>query len=78
MFCWIAKYLRTGEVVTFSNRRMLHGRGQFHATKGGKRHLQGAYINIDEFKSMATVLANITGTRKLPGHVGNGDCTVYE
>ena len=57
---------------------MLHGRGQFRSTSGGKRHLQGAYINIDEFKSMANVLANITGQHKAHGHVGNGDSTACE
>lgn len=50
--------LKPGDLVMFNNRRMLHGREAF-GIKGASegdgeataRHLQGCYINIDEYKS---------------------------
>jgi hypothetical protein len=62
----------TGEIATFNQRRVLHGRTAFHSTAGGMRHLQGAYVNIDEFKSALSVLAVRFG-KPLPGSVGNAD-----
>jgi hypothetical protein len=67
--------LATGQVLTFNNRRMLHGREAF--AHGGARHLQGVYVNIDEFKSKHRVLAasfgGQTGPLPPPRHVGNQD-----
>jgi alpha-ketoglutarate-dependent taurine dioxygenase len=39
--------LKPGQMVVFNNRSILHGREPFSAEKG-VRHLQGAYVNIDE------------------------------
>ena len=38
------------DLLIFNNRRLLHNRKEFELN-GGQRHLQGCYINIDEFKS---------------------------
>lgn len=67
--------LNPGEALTFNNRRMVHGRAAYFATRGGKRHLQGAYVNIDEFKSKLGVLATQLGVPVPRGHVGNSDHT---
>jgi len=40
--------LREGEVMVFNNRRLLHGRTAFDPTSGD-RHLQGCYIDMDDF-----------------------------
>lgn len=44
----------TGDIVTFANTRVLHGRVGFVATSS--RHLQGGYINWDEIRSRRRVL----------------------
>lgn len=46
--------LRPGEMACFNNRRVLHARDGFKSNNG-ERHLQGCYVNIDEFKSEALV-----------------------
>ena len=43
---------------------------------GGKRHLQGAYVNIDEFKSRLNVLATRQAAPR-PTRVGNSDVTPF-
>ena len=68
--------LLPGQLISFNNRRILHGRNSF-SSKGGVRHLQvhttdnnshhhcilqGAYINIDEYNSKFHVLNEIFGT----------------
>jgi len=47
--------LRPGECVIFNNRRVLHGRRQFEATKG-ERWLKGTYFDTDVFQSRLRVL----------------------
>jgi gamma-butyrobetaine dioxygenase len=47
--------LRSGEIVGFDNRRVLHGRSGFAG--GGARHLQGCYIDMDAIVSTATLAA---------------------
>ena len=47
--------LKPGEVACFNNRRILHAREGFKLKNDGERHLQGCYLNIDEFKSEALV-----------------------
>lgn len=42
--------LKPGEILTFNNRRILHGRNAF-ISMNGSRHFQGCYVNTDEFKS---------------------------
>jgi len=64
--------LLPGQVLSFNNRRILHGRNSFYSKeRGGVRHLevtnllnaltlsqllQGVYVNIDEFNSKFHVL----------------------
>jgi hypothetical protein len=51
--------LTAGDIITFNNRRVLHGRRPFASTDRTtpRRHLQGVYVNIDEFKSKYQVLS---------------------
>ncbi len=42
--------LKPGEMMTFDNRRVLHGRDAFEAGTGA-RHLQGCYVDHDEVNS---------------------------
>lgn len=42
--------LKPGELATFNNRRVLHGRASFDE-KSGERYLQGCYIDADDFCS---------------------------
>lgn len=63
--------LQPGDILTFNNRRMLHGRSAFQRTGPGNRHLQGTYVNIDEFKSAAEVLCREFGG--IVKRVGNRD-----
>lgn len=56
-----AKYLLTfklvpGEMVTFDNRRILHGREAFDPASG-RRHLHGCYVDRGEFNSRLRLLA---------------------
>ncbi|PNH47834.1 hypothetical protein VD0004_g512 [Verticillium dahliae] len=46
----IRRRLREGDCVVFDNRRVLHGRTAFDPASGG-RHLRGAYVGIDEWRS---------------------------
>ena len=49
--------LQPGDCVVFNQRRMLHGRRAFRAPAGGgRRSLQGCYVNADEWKSRLRVL----------------------
>ena len=51
--------LKPGDVLTFNNHRVLHGRRAFCTASGTtpRRHLQGVYVNIDEFRSKHEVLS---------------------
>ena len=42
--------LTPGDLIVFNNRRMSHARNPF-SLNGGERHLQGCYVNIDDFRS---------------------------
>ncbi|XP_067681467.1 gamma-butyrobetaine dioxygenase-like [Haliotis asinina] len=64
--------LEEGDLITFNNRRILHGRHHYDA-KSGDRHLQGCYVQIDEFKSQVQVCSNTVGNGKLATRVGNLD-----
>ena len=46
-----------GEVVTFNNSRVLHGRSSFIVNKKTKRYLQGFYLDWDVIYSRLRVLA---------------------
>ena len=64
--------LLTGYCMTTNNHRMFHGRKEMHLN-GGQRHLQGSYVNIDDFKSVVLALCNIQGRPLKRYRQGNGD-----
>ncbi len=43
--------LKPGDILTFSNRRMLHGRMPFVQQPGAVRHLEGCYVAAEDFIS---------------------------
>ena len=47
---------KTGEMVTFNNLRVLHGRTAFGRDLKGERLVQGAYLDWDEVRSRIRVL----------------------
>lgn len=47
--------MRAGEMVTFDNRRILHGRTEFDPSSG-RRHLHGCYVDRGEFESRLRTL----------------------
>jgi gamma-butyrobetaine dioxygenase len=47
--------LHPGDVMCFDNYRVLHGRGEFDPNSG-PRHLQGCYIDRDDFLSRIRTL----------------------
>jgi gamma-butyrobetaine dioxygenase len=66
--------MEEGELMTFNQRRMLHGRRAF-SSEAGIRHFQGCYLNIDEYMSRLRVLEAAHGGTS--GHLdllpaGNG------
>lgn len=64
--------LQPGDLLIFNNRRMVHSRTALKLN-GGQRHLQGAYVNIDDFKSEVLSHCHMYG-RPLPKlRVGNND-----
>ena len=46
----------SGDVITFDNRRVLHGRSSFVLTTSEDRHLEGAYLDWDEARSRMRVI----------------------
>ena len=46
-----------GDVVTFNNSRVLHGRSAFKITQASNRYLQGFYMDWDALYSRMRVLA---------------------
>ena len=64
--------LKPGDLVAFNNHRILHGRQEFKLN-GGMRHLQGVYINIDEFKSEYHCASLQVGKPYEKFHMGNVD-----
>ena len=64
--------LKPGDVLCFNNHRMVHSRKDF-SLNGGERHLQGCYVNIDDFRS-EVLTGCVAGGRPLPlVRVGNQD-----
>ncbi|XP_022333669.1 2-(trimethylamino)ethylphosphonate dioxygenase-like isoform X2 [Crassostrea virginica] len=59
-----------GDLISFNNRRVLHGRNAF-TLNGGMRHLQGCYVNIDEYKSKLCYLSNKLKDKHPIRQVGN-------
>uniref|UniRef100_H2ZE86 TauD/TfdA-like domain-containing protein n=1 Tax=Ciona savignyi TaxID=51511 RepID=H2ZE86_CIOSA len=62
--------LTTGDLIIFNNCRVAHGRTAIQSC-GGKRHLQGTYVNMNDVKSKYMVLANKLGLNVTPPKVGN-------
>jgi alpha-ketoglutarate-dependent taurine dioxygenase len=48
--------LLPGEILMFDNTRVMHARTAF--SKNGKRHLQGAYTDLDGLYSLLNILEN--------------------
>ncbi|XP_072032174.1 gamma-butyrobetaine dioxygenase-like [Amphiura filiformis] len=48
--------LAEGDIVSFDNQRVLHGRSGFVVTETSERHLEGAYIDWDEACSRMRVI----------------------
>ena len=68
--------MEEGELMTFNQRRMLHGRRPF-TSENGVRHFQGVYLNIDEVMSRLRVLEARHGESTTSGDLdllpaGNG------
>ncbi|XP_053276686.1 LOW QUALITY PROTEIN: gamma-butyrobetaine dioxygenase [Pleuronectes platessa] len=51
--------MEPGEVVTFDNWRLLHGRRSYVSRPDSSRHLEGAYLDWDEVMSRLRLLRNI-------------------
>lgn len=63
-------------MLTFNNRRMLHGREAFVSQGNGTRHLVGTYVNIDEYLCKLHVVQTQAAQKKVqqPAYrVGNQD-----
>ena len=69
--------MQAGDMVIFNNRRMLHGRRAFGKMEAAEaatgRHLQGCYLNIDEYKSALSVM---TAKQALKEHGGCVDSSL--
>ena len=50
--------MEPGDMVSFNNRRVLHARNEFDPNTG-ERHLQGTYIDLDDFYSRYRVLGSL-------------------
>ncbi|MEM7251226.1 MAG: TauD/TfdA family dioxygenase [Pseudomonadota bacterium] len=53
--------LEAGDVLTFNNRTIAHGRRAFTMAEGATRRLAGTYVNIDEFLSRVCTLRTALG-----------------
>ncbi|EGD74914.1 hypothetical protein PTSG_07142 [Salpingoeca rosetta] len=71
----VERRLHTGDVLTFNNRRMLHGRRAFDLRTHGHRHLKGVYVNINEFASRLNFLC-IKRNVAPPAFYGDGQMNV--
>ena len=47
--------LEPGDMMAFNNLRVMHGRSSFNP-QSGRRHLQGCYVDIEDFQSRLKVL----------------------
>lgn len=50
--------LQPGDILTFSNTRLLHGRTKYTDTEANVRHLVGVFVDWDEVFSRLRVLEN--------------------
>ena len=53
----------SGDIVTFTNRRVLHGRTGYKVDpqENRQRHLEGAYVDLDEINSRGRALKQKLG-----------------
>lgn len=64
---WLELRLSPGQIVTFNQRRMLHGRQAFTSFTG-VRHLRGCYVNIDDYLSTyRTLCAKFSASKNALG-----------
>ncbi|XP_069107596.1 gamma-butyrobetaine dioxygenase-like [Argopecten irradians] len=63
--------LRKGDMICFNNRRLAHARNAF--TGEGERHLQGCYVNSEDFKSKLMYLSLMLDDGRPVCHLGNTD-----
>ncbi|XP_062507732.1 gamma-butyrobetaine dioxygenase-like [Corticium candelabrum] len=68
--------LQQGDVVAFNNRRVLHGRTGYNP-RTVHRHLQGCYIEYDEFLSKLQSLENRSLSIHSTTGVSNSDSILY-
>ncbi len=52
--------LEPGDLITYDNKRGLHGRNAFDASSG-ERHLQGCYLNQEDLESARRMLERTAG-----------------
>jgi gamma-butyrobetaine dioxygenase len=63
---YVCRYpFRSGDMIAFDNRRILHGRDSFDPN-GGVRRLQGCYMERDELFSRLRVLSRRQRARNSP------------
>lgn len=63
--------LRPGDVISFNNRRLSHGRRAY--TENGNRLLRGCYIDASEFQSKVQMFHTKYGGGRWPVRMGNID-----
>ncbi|GFO31356.1 gamma-butyrobetaine dioxygenase [Plakobranchus ocellatus] len=61
-----------GDMITFNNRRVLHGRAPY-CNQRGLRLFQGTYLELSEFQSRLQVFHNLYGDGRLASRVGMAD-----
>jgi gamma-butyrobetaine dioxygenase len=53
--------LEPGDLISYNNNRVLHGRAPFDETSG-ERHLQGCYLNQEDVDSALRLLDRLTSS----------------
>uniref|UniRef100_A0A8C5CCB9 Butyrobetaine (gamma), 2-oxoglutarate dioxygenase (gamma-butyrobetaine hydroxylase) 1 n=1 Tax=Gadus morhua TaxID=8049 RepID=A0A8C5CCB9_GADMO len=53
--------MEPGDIVTFDNWRLLHGRQSYTSSSEKRRHLEGAYLDWDEVMSRLRILRHAVG-----------------
>ena len=61
--------LQEGEIVTFNNHRLLHGRTAYDSSNT-IRHLHGCYLDLEQFESRYSIISNNRKAKKF-NYVGN-------
>lgn len=61
--------LKSGDLISFNNRRILHGREAF-SNQRGVRWLQGTYVELSEFQSRLQVYHNTVGDGRPVARLG--------